>query len=247
MIFTISPTQSDAQAVLRSFMLGVLPSGTDVIAGVVNRVPEPTNPNFVVMIPIRFERLATTRDDKGDVKFTGSTAADVLTVSNVAHGAIGLGNQLFGVNVADLTLITEQLSGPPGGAGTYRISKAQGLSTRTLAAGIISRVQNAEITVQLDFHTADNSASDMAQTVSTLLRDLYGTDFFRTQPAPFNAITPLYADDPRYMPFINENQQYEWRWTLDCCLQINQVVATPQQFADTAVIGLIEVDSHYPP
>jgi hypothetical protein len=49
---------------------------------------------------------------------------------------------------------------------------------------------------------------------------------------------PLYADDPRYMPFVNENQQYEWRWVLEACFQVNQTVVVPKQYADA-----VDVDS----
>jgi hypothetical protein len=62
-----------------------------------------------------------------------------------------------------------------------------------------------------------------------------------------NGVAPLHADDPRQMPFINDQSQYEWRWIIEACLQANQVVISPQQFADALEIGLIEVDSHYPP
>jgi hypothetical protein len=170
-----------------------------------------------------------------------------MTVTQMLHGSIRTGLNVFGVGVLDATLISSQLSGSAGGTGTYRLSKTQTIGAQKLAAGYWSMQQNAEHTIQVDFHGDDLAASDYAIMASTALRDIYGCDFFRRLASPLNGVAPLYADDPRQMPFMNENQQYEWRWILECCLQANQVVVTPQQFADALEVGLIEVDSHYPP
>jgi hypothetical protein len=57
----------------------------------------------------------------------------------------------------------------------------------------------------------------------------------------------LYAGDPRQVPFINGEAQWEERWTLDVALQANQTVQVSQQFADEVDAGLINVDATYPP
>lgn len=243
----ITPTQSNIHQALRSFLLAVLPSGVEVVLGQVNRVPEPRVGSFVVMTPIRVKRLATNLDTFADVVFEASASGTVLTVTDILHGAIRTGLELFGANVTAGTTIAAQLSGPEGGAGTYTISEAQSVASEKMAAGYASRQQNAEWTVQLDFHSADATAGDKAQIVSTMLRDEFGTEFFRALAAPMNGVSPLYADDPQQRPFINGEQQFEWRWSLDACLQANQVVISPQQFAEALEVGLIEVDSHYPP
>lgn len=241
---TITPTQSDAQAVLRSFLLLLAPSGAEVILGQANRVPEPQGSQYVVMTPIRFQRGDTNLVGFDDVKLTGSIAGSVLTATAVTHGQIKAGRTLFGVGVAATTLITGQLSGTPGGAGTYSLSNSQTLASETLAAGALKLTQNAWITVQLDFHSADTSAGDMAQAFSTAFRDDYGVTFFR---GINGAIFPISADNPKQMPFTNAEGQYEWRWVAEAEMQINQTIEVPQQFADAVNIGLIEVDSHYPP
>jgi hypothetical protein len=243
----ITPTQSNIQQALRSFLLAVLPAGVEVVAGQYNRVPEPRVGSFVVITPIRIKRLATNLDTFADVVFQGSVAGTVLTVTNMLHGSIRTGLELFGENVTAGTTIDAQLTGPAGGAGTYTVSASQTVAAAKLAAGYGSRQQNAEWTMQLDFHSADTTAGDKAQIVSTMLRDDFGTEFFRNLAAPMNGVSPLHADDPQQRPFINEAQQYEWRWSLDACLQANQVVISPQQFAEALEVGLIEVDSHYPP
>lgn len=251
-VAALAPTQSDVLTSLRAFLLDVLPSGTEVITGQPNRVPEPKSPNFVIMTPIRIERLGTNRSTGFDVRFTGSIAGDVLTVTSVAidprtglqHGSIMTGRFLYGVDVEEGTKILSQLSGTPGGAGTYQLSAAQTLASETLAAGYWQYMQPAKATVQLDFHSAGLTSSDAAMTVSTLFRSEYGTRFFSGLGPD---VTPLYADDQGQQPFINDQQQYEYRWVLDACMQVNDIAQVGQQFMDAVNIGLIEVDSHYPP
>lgn len=309
MTATIQPTQSDAQAALRSFLLSVLPPNVDVVLGVANRAPEPQSTRFVVMTPMRFGRLETNVDSTADVRFTGSIApasasfdgsidgtvltADgvtgtiavgglvtgssaasgtqitaqlsgapgaagtysvnlpqtaagpmaethgVMTVTAVSFGAIATGAAVFGVGVAVPTQVTALGSGA-GGTGTYVVSPSQTFSAGTLASGAQSMQQNSTMDVQLDFHSDDLTAGDMAQVVSTVFRDEYATSAF----AALNAsISPLYADDPRYMPFINESQQTEWRWVVDACVQVNQTVSVPQQYADAVSVTLIDVDT----
>jgi hypothetical protein len=243
----ITPTQANIQSALRSFLLAVLPAGVPVIAGQSNRVPEPMQGKFVVMTPIRFKRLATNLDTYSDIVFEGSVAGDVLTVTTILRGTVRLDLTLFGVDVIDGTRITAQLTGIAGGVGTYRVSQAQTIAARTLAAGYMAMQQDAEVTVQLDFHGDDTTAGDLAQIASTAIRDDYGVRFFAGLAPPMNGVAPLHADDPRQMPFINAEQQYEWRWVLEACLQANQVAITPMQFARAVEVGLIEVDGRYPP
>jgi hypothetical protein len=58
-------------------------------------------------------------------------------------------------------------------------------------------------------------------------------------------VAPLLADDPRQMPFVNDQQQTEFRWVLDVQLQVNQIVAVPQQFADAATVNVVNVEEAY--
>lgn len=239
-----APTQSSVQTALRAFLSAVLPSDVVVIAGVVNRVPEPPAERFVTMIPLRFTRLRTNVDSSADCRFTGSIAGNVLTAAFGAgdFGTIGLGAVVFGTGVTGRPVIQQQLSGPTGGAGTYRISMTQTVGAELMAAGQSLLEQGAEVTVQLDFHAADNTAGDLAQIVSTTFRDAYASE----QMAG-SGVSPLYADDPHYMPFVNAEQQYEWRWTVEAKLQVNQIVSVPAQYADVITVGIVSVDATYPP
>jgi hypothetical protein len=56
---------------------------------------------------------------------TGSIANDILSVSAVASGEVQPGSAISGTGVISGTTVTEQLSGTPGGIGTYLLSSAQ--------------------------------------------------------------------------------------------------------------------------
>ena len=57
----------------------------------------------------------------GYASFTGVVAANVLTVSSLT-GTVTVGMTLSGTGVATGTLVTAQLTGPAGGAGTYSVT-----------------------------------------------------------------------------------------------------------------------------
>lgn len=97
--------------------------------------------------------------------------------------------------------------------------------------------------VQLDVHGP--ASGDNIQLISTLWRDEYGVRFFDEFPGV--DAEPLFTSEPRQMPFINSESQWETRWTIDLSLQLNEVVVTPQEFADQLDVGLISVDVVYPP
>lgn len=56
---------------------------------------------------------------------TGSVLNDVLTVSAVGSGTVQPGSAIAGTGILSGTLVTEQLSGTPGGDGTYLLNQAQ--------------------------------------------------------------------------------------------------------------------------
>jgi hypothetical protein len=243
----ITPSQSYLTTAIRAFLLAELPSGTEVVLGQINRVAEPSSTNFVVMTPIRFDRLDTNLDESLDLKMTGSISGTTMTITAVSAkspGAIVVGAPIFGVGIMAGTTVTAFGTGT-GGIGTYTVSQSQTVGSQTLSAGRKAMTQSAMATVQLDFHSENTvEAGNMAQTIATLLRDDYGVTAFANQPSD---VVPLYADDPRQMPFINDQQQYEWRWILEARFQVNQQVSVPQEYADAVNVGLIEVDGRYPP
>lgn len=243
----IAPNESNILQQLRTFLLAVLPDGYDVVAGGDNRVPEPSTPNFVVMSPPRYERLETNVDTFEDAVFTGSisgAAMDITAVNPNFSGQIKIGSTIFGVGVAANTKVTALGTGT-GGLGTYVVNNSQTVSSETLAAGTQSITQNTKCTVQLDFHADDGTSGDAAQTVSTLFRDAFAVEQFANQ-SPNYGVVPLLAEDPKYLPFINDSQQLEFRWVLDAQVQANQTAIVPQQFSDSVSVELISVDATYP-
>lgn len=92
------------------------------------------------------------------------------------------------------------------------------------------------VDVQLDFHGADST--DNAQVFATLFRSPYACDFFAG-----TGITPNYSSDGQQLPFVNGELNYEDRWTLNATFDANITVSTPQQFANTVDVGLVEVDT----
>lgn len=72
----------------------------------------------------------------GDATFTGSIAADILTVTAVASGALAVGSVLTDTDfaLAPATAVLAQLTGPAGGAGTYTVNKAQTVDSETMSA-----------------------------------------------------------------------------------------------------------------
>jgi hypothetical protein len=233
MAVTVSPNQDDIFLALWTVLTGIVSAGSEVVRGQDNRVPEPREGSYLVMTFMRQQRLATNIDDYVDCVFTASIAGTVMTVSSVATGQIAVGAQVFGTGIASPTTITGALSGT-GGPGTYSVSPSQVAAAQPLAAGTASMTQKTMVVFQVDSHGPDGA--DNAQVVSTFLRDPYGVDAFA---AVNPAIAPLYADDPRQIPFISGEQQYEDRWSIEVALQANQVVTgIPQQFADALSVQL---------
>ena len=243
---TLSPTQSNVQQAVRSFLLEVLPlQPAQVVAGQQNRAAEPQPGDFIVITPMAFTRLETNLDQSADVKFDGSITGNVLTVSDLFFGQVVPGATLFGTGV----VVGTQVGAAMGTAGNvFQVSISQIAAPQAMSSGATSTTQGAQVTVQLDFHSANNTdAGDMAQTVSTLLRDSFGCDFFAALPAPLNGVTPLYADDPHESPYFNENQQVEWRFVLSAEFFVNQTVIVPQQFADAVTVDVVSVLAEFPP
>lgn len=247
MNFVVTPTESQSLAALRAFLLAVLPDGNEVIKSQENKVPEPATPNFVLMTPTLMPRLATNVDSYADAVFTGSIAGDILTITAVQRGALEVGSKLFGTGIDSTTMI-EGFDSGTGGTGTYVVTPAQTVASRTIAAGVKSLTQKFEWMVQLDVH-GPNSANNAAL-IATTFRDEFATQFFTdidTAIAPAGLISPLYADDPRQGPFINDENQYENRWIVQATLQIDQTVTIPLQFASGLTIEAVSVQERYPP
>lgn len=246
MAVTVSPTETDIQSALRLFCLSVLPGGVPVIEAQDNRVPEPQAGNFVTMTPLRRIRLATNIHIKQDCSFTAALSGASMVVSALGANnqvAIKVGSLITGPGVP-AAVITSQTGGTPGGIGTYTISPNQ-TASGTFSAGQLSVIEMVETAIQLGFHSPDNTAADNAQAVRQMLRDPYAVSFIQ---AINSAIVPLYGADARQSPFIDAEDQFEARWTVDAVLQANVTLTNiPQEFVVSLALGLVDVDVVYPP
>jgi hypothetical protein len=213
-------------------------TGIPAVQGQVNRVAS-LEGDYAVMWPLRRPRLATNVDSSADAKFIGSIAGQTMTITEVDTGSMNVGATVFGVGVAANTVVGSQLTGDPGGVGTYSVSPSQNLASTTLSAGQTNVKQATEFVMQCDVHGA--ASGDNAQTLATLFRDQYAVDQFAG-----TGISPLYADDPRQTPFVTAANQYEDRWTVDLHMQIDPIVSVPQQYADQANVTVISVTEAFP-
>ncbi len=237
MAVVLSYTEADALEVLRGLILTVTP-GIEVIRAQANRVPEPKGVDFILMTVILRTRLTLNVDYTTDVVFAGSIAGTALTYDPPSRGDLRPGVLLWGIPaIADGTAVVS-VDGP----AAATVTPSQAASYGPLYAGYKTARQEAEFHVQLDVHGP--ASGDNVVRLATLLRDEYATQWFDDSGLDLNA---LYAGDPRQVPFINAEAQWEDRWTLDVALQANQVVQVPQQFADRLHADLIEVDAVYPP
>ena len=224
---SITPNQSAIQAALRSFLISILPTGIEVLLGQQNRVPEPEGANFVVFTPILRNRISTNIDAYVDAAYTGAISGQTLTITSApANSSLQAGSPVYGANISLNTVITALGTGS-GGPGTYTVNNAQSIASGPVYSGLANMMQPTQQTFQIDVHGP--LSADYAQIISTLFRDNYAAwQFGILNPD----ISPLYADDPKQVPFVNAEDQVEIRWIVNAVLQINQTVTvTGQQFA----------------
>lgn len=105
-----------------------------------------------------------------------------------------------------------------------------------------TQTQSTQLTVQVDIYGP--ASADWAQVLTTEWRSFDAVDYFAA--AGFDK-APLYTSEPRQLPFHDESNQVQNRWSIDLYLQVNVGVTNPQQFADSLSAGIIEVDAEWPP
>jgi hypothetical protein len=238
---SLSITESNVLTALRTVLLSVLPTGIEIVRGQDNQVGEPEGPDFVVMTPLLRSRLGTNVDTYQDCAFTGSISGTTLTVTAMSLGSIAVGAMLYGENVAAGTTITAEGTGT-GGIGTYTVSQSQTVSSEIMACSSKDMLQPTKITVQIDVHGPN--AGDNAQIITTVFRDEYAVESFASSGYD---VAPLYCDDAKQVPYINGENQFEGRWSIDAVMHCNPVIVTPQQFFTAAKIALEPIDQFFKP
>jgi len=235
---TISLIETQAFQAIRVFLTTVVSSDVEVIRGQDNRVGEPLSPDFCIIWPLLQQRLSTNRTTYSDNYILGFITNNILTVEQLLSGNVPIGQLVFDVlGSLDHAVINVQLDGNPNGTGDYQLSVSRTLAQSVLYCGIRDDFAPVQLSVQLEVHGPNSS--DNARIIDTLFRSDEGVDIFHE--TGFD-VTPLYCDEARYLPFINAQQQYEYRWVLDLNLQINPVITTLQQFAAQLKAQSIPVD-----
>ena len=96
--------------------------------------------------------------------------------------------------------------------------------------------------VQVDFCGEDElTVGDMAARLVILGRDAVGVDFFRQY-----GLSALYADDPRALPFVNDQKQYQTRYsvTLHLCGRADVDISAPA--FEKVRVNIENTDEHHP-
>jgi hypothetical protein len=112
------------------------------------------------------------------------------------------------------------------------------ISTYDAAGGVRSVMMPTQYSVQIDCYGPDSS--DWATILVTMFRDPYGCDLL----AP--TAQPLYCDDPKMMPLVDAEENYEQRWMITAVLQFNPIVTVSQEFMNTIDIVPVSVDATFP-
>lgn len=246
MAATLNLTQEQTFTALRAFLLYVLPTGIPVDQAQDNYVPEPSASDFVLMTPLRQERLSWNETTYQDNVFTGAIADTVLTVSAIAQSEGGilpgmlLTDGTWPFTIAANTTVVNQLSGTPGGIGTYTVTPSQILASETIYAGARSDLVPTRFVVQLDVHGPNSG--NYVKTIEGLFFSSVATDFFTAEGYPVQA---LHASEGRQLTFIDAESQYEERWTMEVHLQTDPVLGTPIQFADQVAVHTVEAATQY--
>lgn len=227
----IDITEAHVMAAVRAMLLDILPDGIEVVRGQINRVPQPNGQAFVVFWPLRRTRFATNIDSDTDIVLEAEIVAGVMDVTTLAGGTLRVGQSVVGTAISLDTVIVEQLSGTPGGIGSYQTEPVQDAPLGPLYAGLHSMTQHTEIVFQVDVHGI--GSAENAQVISTIMRDWWGCHALHG-----TGVQPLYAEEPKQIPFQTGEIQYEERYVVEVAVQANPTVAMLQEFAQEVILDI---------
>jgi len=249
MTITVTPAQFDIETSLRTFLLSALPSGSAVFSGliagttltVLNLVSGTLSAGLTINAP------GVIPGTQIGLQLTGSAGGAGTYAVNIGQTISAENFSAFGVEVilGQVNRVPQPQS--PDFIVMWAIGRERletNVDTYQNVPGNTAYVNHTRVNFQLDVH-GPNSANNV-QIITTLFRDDYAIEnFIATNAFP---VTPLYADDPRQMPFVNAEDQYENRWVIDAVVQADQTVTgVPTQFAAALAFNLIVNTSTLPP
>jgi hypothetical protein len=233
-----TPTEATIQEALGGFLKFILPPDTEVVEGQDTAVSEPYGSRFVVVTPMSRPRLATNLVLYAETQIYASISGSKLNVDSIQFGTIIPNSLLWGIfgDVQQGTTIIKQIGGMGGGPGVYELSHLQTTVKQTMACGNMYIWTDNELVFQLDIHGANpRESTDMVSTISALFRDEVATDYFDNLRI---GLSPLHADEPHQVPFLNAEQAWETRWSLDAHMQVSQKITLPQQFTTSVIVQI---------
>lgn len=100
-----------------------------------------------------------------------------------------------------------------------------------------------EYTVNIDFCGNDQEVvEERAKNLAVLGRSYFSVDFFKSYGITFN-----YAEEVKYLPFVDETEQYVHRYRIVLHLTRWDKVVVPQQTAIVVEPRIENVDEHHKP
>ncbi len=108
--------------------------------------------------------------------------------------------------------------------------------------GSLELSASSEWIVQVDFYGP--AAEDWAKAAAILFRSSDACTYFQ---AKVDGLAPLYEEDPRQVPLLDGEHQFERRLSLSLHFNYTPVVQVPQDFADTLDAGTVSVEATFQP
>ena len=105
-------------------------------------------------------------------------------------------------------------------------------NSHTVTAVTESILTPSQMTMQIDCYGVQSG--ERAQSISSLFRDDYACQMFKDSGLD---IQPFYASNPRQMPLVNGEGQYERRWTFNLEMQVNHSITLTAETAGMLAIG----------
>lgn len=239
---SIAPASSVFTGAITGFVLNIttVPSATILLGSALSGTGVAAGTTIVAQLPTAAGAVATYQ-----VSVSQTVASAALTVAwgvlSITAFAQNQGPLTAGMLLTDGasnliaggTVILQQLTGSTGGVGTYAVSISQTLVSETLYAGLRLDLEHTEMTVQIEIHGPNSG--DNTKIIEALFFSEAAVDQF---DGASSAVMPLFCEDARQIPFVNDQQQIEWRYSMDAHLQINPSISTWQQFADQVKITI---------
>jgi hypothetical protein len=171
---TPSITLDSVFTTLRDFLLGILPSQVEVVQGQANRVPMPQGDDFIVMTPIRFEKLAqTVHEVTAPTSPAPALGTDEISRSTAIHIQLDVYGGQADANASTITTLFQDSYGAEAMAGSgIAPLYAEDPFQLPLVAGEQQWIQRWTVRIGLHGHIAVTVPQAFADTLITELSEV---------------------------------------------------------------------------